>query len=79
MKVANTLFGQSARRGALPMLYAATAPNVAGGGYYGPGGLLNMRGTPERQSSSADSYDAETAKRLWERSETLCGSRFDLG
>ena len=30
--------GQSAARGALPSLYAATAPEVVGGGFYGPNG-----------------------------------------
>ncbi|MEF8781045.1 MAG: oxidoreductase, partial [Haloferacaceae archaeon] len=69
MHVANAVFAQSAADGALPTLYAATAPDVEGGEYYGPGGLLNMRGPPERQRSSNRSYDRETARRLWEVSE----------
>ncbi|TYL36791.1 short-chain dehydrogenase [Natronococcus pandeyae] len=74
----NTLLAQSAARGALPTLYAATAPDVEGGAYYGPGGLLSMRGTPERQGSSERSYDRETARRLWERSVDLTGVEYDL-
>jgi len=79
MKVANALFGQSARRGALPMLYAATSDDVIGGEYVGPGGLLNMRGYPEFQSSNADSNDEADAQRLWSVSEELTGVSYDLG
>jgi NAD(P)-dependent dehydrogenase (short-subunit alcohol dehydrogenase family) len=73
MRVANAVFAQSAERGALPMLYAATAPGIDGGEYVGPGGLLDMRGHPELQRSSDRSYDRETARRLWTVSEELTG------
>jgi NAD(P)-dependent dehydrogenase (short-subunit alcohol dehydrogenase family) len=53
MKVANGLFGQSAERGVLPMLYAATSGAVSGGDYVGPGGFMSMRGAPEIQESNA--------------------------
>jgi NAD(P)-dependent dehydrogenase (short-subunit alcohol dehydrogenase family) len=78
MKVANTIFAQSASAGALPLLYASTAPDVQGGEYYGPGGFMNMRGAPEKQSSSEASYDEDVANRLWERSEQLTGVTYDL-
>ena len=78
MKVANAFLGQSAAQGALPLLYAATAPGVEGGAYYGPGGLLNMRGHPERQRSSVRSFDEETAGRLWTVSEELTGVTYDF-
>jgi len=78
MKLANALFAQSAERGALPMLYAATAPDVTGGDYYGPGGLLNMRGAPEKQSSSEGSYDERVAEKLWDRSEVLTEVEYAL-
>ncbi len=77
-RLANALLAQSAAWGALPTLYAATAPGVEGGAYYGPGGLANMRGTPERQGSSERSSDRETARRLWERSVELTGVEYDL-
>jgi hypothetical protein len=70
--------GRPAGDGALPLLYAATAPDVRGGEYYGPGGLLNMRGAPERQTSNDASSDEATAARLWERSEDLTGVRYEL-
>lgn len=78
MGLFNTVFAQSAADGALPTLYAAAAPDVDGGEYYGPGGLLNMRGPPEQQRSSEASYDRETARRLWEVSEELTGVEFEL-
>jgi hypothetical protein len=78
MKAANAVFGQSAERGALPLLYAATAPDVRGGDYYGPGGFMNMRGAPEKQSSNDASYDERDAERLWQKSEELCGVEYGL-
>lgn len=78
MWVMNTALAQSAAMGALPMLYAATAPEAEGGAYYGPGGVMNMRGTPERQASSDRSYDEETARRLWAASSDLTGVTYDL-
>jgi NAD(P)-dependent dehydrogenase (short-subunit alcohol dehydrogenase family) len=73
MQVANAVFAQDAATGALPMLYAATMPDVRGGEYYGPAGFLGMRGGPERQRSSGRSYDREAARRLWDVSEDLTG------
>jgi NAD(P)-dependent dehydrogenase (short-subunit alcohol dehydrogenase family) len=79
MKVANTLFGQSAAQGALPMLYAATSPEVIGGEYVGPDGFLEMRGAPEFQQSNGASRDEATAAKLWEVSEELTGVEFAVG
>ena len=78
MKVANTVFAQSATKGALPMLYAATAAGVEGGDYYGPGGFLGMRGPPEEQESNDASYDEADAERLWEVSEEVTGVTYDI-
>ena len=78
MKVVNTIFGQSARNGALSLLYAAIGPEVTGGDYYGPKGIMNMRGAPEKQSSSEASYDEADAKRLWEKSEALTGVTYEF-
>jgi NAD(P)-dependent dehydrogenase (short-subunit alcohol dehydrogenase family) len=78
MKVANGLLAQSAEMGALPMLYAATADDVTGGDYVGPGGFMDMRGYPETQRSSARSYDETTADRLWSVSEELTGVAYGL-
>ncbi|MDR5672798.1 oxidoreductase [Halalkaliarchaeum sp. AArc-GB] len=78
MRAANAVFAQPAADGALPTLYAATASDVQGGEYYGPGGFFTMRGPPERQRSSERSYDREAARRLWEVSAELTGVEFGL-
>ena len=72
-KVANRLVAQSAAMGALPTLYAAVAPDVAGGDYIGPLGLGKMRGYPGKDRSSARSYDVEAARHLWQVSTELTG------
>ena len=76
MRVANRLFAQSAERGALPLLYAATEPAVDGGDYIGPGGLFDMRGFPEKQRSSDRSYDEAAAERLWALSVSETGVEY---
>ncbi|HEY6881268.1 MAG TPA: hypothetical protein VI299_24750, partial [Polyangiales bacterium] len=69
------LLAQPAASGALPQLYAATAPGVRGGDYYGPR-LLQVWGSPKKVGSSRRSRDAETMKRLWELSEQLTGVEY---
>lgn len=78
MKVANAVIGQSAQKGALPLLYASTAPDVQGGDYYGPGGFMSMRGAPEKQSSSDASSDEQSANRLWDVSEEVTEVTYEL-
>lgn len=73
----NRIFAQSAAMGALPTLFAATAPEAAGGDYVGPA-LAGWRGHPTRQRSNARSYDPALARRLWEVSEQLTDVRFPL-
>jgi hypothetical protein len=74
----NKLVAQSPAMGALPTLYAATAPEAYGGDYIGPDGFGGWRGHPVRQRSNALSYDAALARRLWEVSEQLTGVRYAL-
>lgn len=74
----NRLFAQSAEMGALPTLYAATAPAVKSGDYIGPGGFAELWGAPKRVASTRRSRDEESARRLWEVSETLTGVRMPL-
>lgn len=73
----NPLFGMKPAQGALPSLYAATADNVAGGDYYGPGGFYEMKGYPKKVKSVQASHDADVAARLWQVSEELTQVRFD--
>ncbi len=78
MDLTNVVFAQSAERGALPTLYAATAADVRSGEYYGPDGLLGMRGFPEPQQPSRAAQDPDTAQRLWERSVQETGVTYPL-
>ena len=78
MSVGNALFAQSAERGALPTLYAATFPGLPGGTYVGPGGLAEQRGHPVVVGSTGAARDAEAAARLWAVSEELTGVTYEL-
>jgi NAD(P)-dependent dehydrogenase (short-subunit alcohol dehydrogenase family) len=69
----NAVFAQSAAAGALPTLYAATAPDVAGGRYFSPGGVLRLRGYPKPDAFVRAARDADRAARLWKTSEELTG------
>jgi len=63
----------SAEQGALPVLYAATAPESRSGGFYGPTGPLGFFGAPGELAIDPKGLDAEMAELLWERSEQLTG------
>ena len=76
MRVANRLFAQPAEMGALPMIYAATYPDLAGGSYVGPDGPREARGYPALVQPSERAKDPATAKRLWEVSEKLTGVKY---
>lgn len=69
---------QSAARGALPTLRAATAPDVRGGDYFGPRGWFEMQGSPTHAHVTGRARNPETAARLWSVSEELTGVAFDL-
>jgi NAD(P)-dependent dehydrogenase (short-subunit alcohol dehydrogenase family) len=73
MSAASRLFAQSDAMGALPQIYAATAPDVEGGQYFGPDRLFEMRCHPQKVTSSAAARDPESGRRLWQVSEDLTG------
>jgi NAD(P)-dependent dehydrogenase (short-subunit alcohol dehydrogenase family) len=75
--IANRLFAQDERAGALPTLYAAVA-DVPGNSFVGPDGLQEMRGAPKLVGRSKRALDEDVAKRLWAVSEDLTGVRFPL-
>ena len=70
------LFGQSAAQGALPLLFAAVAPEAKGGGYYGPDGFMETRGAVSPSRIMPQASDAGAAARLWTLSEELTGVSF---
>lgn len=69
-------FSHSAPAGALPILMAATLPDVAPGGYYGPTRMEEMKGPPARVGMRPQALDEETASRLWETAEAMTGARW---
>ena len=74
--VAIGLLLNSAAQGAVPTLFAATAPEAESGRYYGPQGYEEMRGGdvgPAQVSEQA--RDREEAARLWSEAERLTGVR----
>jgi len=76
MRVTNLLVAQSPNVGALPTLYAATAPGVEGGDFIGPDGFREFRGSPTHVEPIARGRDEQAARRLWEVSEELTGVTF---
>lgn len=73
VRMLNPVIAQKPEMGALPALYAATAPDVQGGDYYGPRGWQELRGYPTQVQSSASSHDTAVAAKLWTVSEELTG------
>jgi NAD(P)-dependent dehydrogenase (short-subunit alcohol dehydrogenase family) len=67
---------QSAAEGALPILYAAVAPEAERGGYYGPGGLFEAKGPVAKAVIARQAKDEAAAKRLWIASENLVNVKF---
>jgi len=69
---------QSPQAGALPIVRAATDPQVRGGEYYGPDGWNEWTGHPVRVESIPASHQAGTQRRLWDISEQLTGVKYPL-
>ncbi|HET9104285.1 MAG TPA: oxidoreductase [Solirubrobacteraceae bacterium] len=76
--IGNRLFAQSAERGALPTLFAATM-DLPGGSFVGPDGLGESRGHPHVTTGNKRAYDEAAAARLWDVSEQLTGVHFAFG
>ena len=72
------LFSHSSAAGALPILYAATAPEARPAGYYGPAGFYEMKGPVAASFIAATAKDEVVARRLWEVSEQLTGTAWTL-
>ncbi len=79
MSVSNRVIAQTDEMGALPTLYAATEPGLAGGTYVGPDGFAEQRGHPQPVTPNKAARDKQVARRLWEVSEEMTGVRFELG
>jgi len=64
---------QPAAGGALPTLYAATAPDLPGGAYVGPSGPFESTGLPTIVGSSKASRDLDVQHDLWDLAVQLTG------
>ena len=63
-------------RGVLPLLHAATAPDVQGGSYTTLSGPRQMFGHPVQRPFAPLAQDADVAVALWDASERLTGVRW---
>ena len=70
------IIAQTVQMGTLPTLRAATEENTKPGDYYGPTGMMEMRGYPALVKSNKRSHNIEDAKKLWELSEQLTGVKY---
>ena len=70
------LLSQSAAEGAQPIVFAAASEVAEPGGFYGPGGILELTGAPAPAYVSLRARDDETARRLWEVSQELTGAEW---
>lgn len=68
---------QSAQRGALPQIMAATREDLPGGSYVGPSGSGQRKGLPKVVPIPKSAQRNEGAK-FWEAAEEACGLRFEL-
>jgi hypothetical protein len=63
---------------AKPTLFAALSSDVVGGDYWGPQGIMDLKG-PGKAERTQYSEDTEVASRLWAVSEELTGVEFVVG
>jgi NAD(P)-dependent dehydrogenase (short-subunit alcohol dehydrogenase family) len=69
------LLGQSAARGALPTLFAATAGAAVDGGYYGPDGVMEMKGDVAPAKIARQALDRAAQTRLWAYSQDAIATK----
>jgi NAD(P)-dependent dehydrogenase (short-subunit alcohol dehydrogenase family) len=72
------LIAQNPSQAALPTLRAACDPNVLNGSFYGPKGLLGMKGAPVELNILPNAQDEAVTRKLWERSEELTKVQFNF-
>lgn len=77
MAAGNRLVGQSAESGALPTLYAATAPGVRPDSFTGPR-YLTWRGAPAPSPRASWTRNDVASERLWAASEALTGVTYPV-
>jgi NAD(P)-dependent dehydrogenase (short-subunit alcohol dehydrogenase family) len=76
VEIGNRIFAQSAEAGALPTLYAATAPDVRPDSFTGPSFMM-WRGAPGPSWRASWTLNDGAGERLWDSSERLTGVAYD--
>ena len=69
----NRIIARGPDMGALPILFAATAPGLANDSYIGPADKWQTRGYPTLVARNGAAHDALQARRLWDWSEEITG------
>jgi NAD(P)-dependent dehydrogenase (short-subunit alcohol dehydrogenase family) len=69
----NSVIAQSAEMGALPILFAATAPGLPNDSFVGPADKWQTRGYPTLVDRTDAAKDPLSARRLWDWSEEITG------
>ncbi|WP_419994753.1 oxidoreductase [Streptomyces boninensis] len=72
----NRLIAQSADAGALPTLFAATAPGIHPDTFIGPR-IMGWRGAPSTSQRAKWTLNDAASQRLWEESERLTGVSYE--
>lgn len=70
------IVAQTVQMGTLPTLRAAIDSNVKSSDYFGPSGIMEMRGYPVLVKPSAMSRNEDNAKKLWDLSEELTNIKY---
>jgi NAD(P)-dependent dehydrogenase (short-subunit alcohol dehydrogenase family) len=73
------VLSQSASDGARSALFAASSNSAEPGGFYGPGGFLELKGATHAARVSARALDPAVAQRLWKVSQQLTGVKWTGG
>ncbi len=79
VRAAERAISQGAAEGAEPTLLAATWPDAPPASYWGPTGMMEMKGPPGRASIAKHAADPAAAARLWEASQQLTDHPFGEG
>ncbi len=72
----NVFFAMSAKKGSEATLFAATNQKATEYIYWGPTGIIEMRGRTGKAKINKKAQNKETAKRLWSISEKMTGVKF---
>jgi len=75
-RILNVFFAMSAKKGSEATLFAATNQKATEYIYWGPTGIIEMRGRTGKAKINKKAQNKETAKRLWSISEKMTGVKF---